>query len=370
MYESSVRSSRGKRRFSSLAHPLLAGTVVLPVDLNPPSRFDGATFASYRAQTSSQEDALRAVRQFVDHARTVPTLGQRMRRLFSRSSEQPKGLYLVGPVGTGKTHLLAAACHALTPDVPCGFLHSNALFRLREHPARFAESVADRCEVLCLDEVEIDDPANEARLVLVLQTLEQRGVRLLATSNVEPEQFLSNKIGPGRFRRFLRETFREQYRVLFVGGEDYRRTQNTTRPGHGWVGPPDATEPAIRADYERNGGASKKPTRWLSFDDLRRATTETPHPALMRSLLEPSRLYVPGIRIYDTDDALRLLRVIDDLYQASNPPAFYFSAESRPEAWFDPSAHAGIAQAVAEKFERTVSRIYDLCEVTEVGGEV
>jgi cell division protein ZapE len=374
MHESSVRSSRGKRRFSSLARPSLTGTVVLPVDLHPPTRFDSATFASYRAQTPSQEDALRAVRQFADHARAVPTLGQRMRRLFSRSSEQPKGLYLVGPVGTGKTHLLAAACHSLTPEVSCGFLHSNALFRLREHPARFAEAVANRCEVLCLDEVEIDDPANEARLVLVLQTLEQRGVRLLATSNVEPEQFLSNKIGPGRFRRFLRETFREQYRVLFVGGEDYRRRQRTKRPGRGWVGPPDVTGPAIRTDFERNGGASKNGgvskqshARWLPFADLRRATTETPHPALMRSLLEPSRLYVPGIRIRDTDDALRLLRVIDDLYQAPNPPAFYFSAESPPEAWFDPSAHAGIAQAVAEKFERTVSRLYDLCEVTEVG---
>lgn len=326
---------------------------------SPPDRFSNATFSSYQAQTSSQENAARVVCRFVENTQTVPTLSQRMRRLFSQSSQQTKGLYLVGPVGTGKTHLLAAAYHALHPEVPCGFLHSNALFRLKEHPARFAERVADDYEVLCLDEIEIDDAANEARLVLVLQTLEQRGVRLLATSNVEPEQFLSNKVGPGRFRRFLRETFREQYEVLFVGGDDYRRTQMKTRPGQGWIGGEETAGAAIRQAYE----SDNRRKQWIPFARLRQATTDTPHPALMRSILNPEALYIPDIRIYDTDDALRLLRVIDDLYLADHAPDIYFSAERPPEAWFDPSQHAGIAQAIAEKFERTVSRIYDMCEV-------
>lgn len=331
--------------------------------LSLPERFSDATFSSYQAKTSHQQEALRAVKRFVENARTVPTLGERMRRLFSQSSRQSKGLYLVGPVGTGKTHLLASAYHALNPDVPCGFLHSNALFRLTEHPARFAEKVADRCEVLCLDEIEIDDAANEARLVLVLQTLEQRGVRLLATSNVEPEQFLSNKIGPGRFRRFLRETFREQYQVLFVGGEDYRRSQRKSRPGTGWIGETASVTETMRSHY----AADDRRARWLPFEELRRTTTETPHPALMRGLLEQQALYVPGIAINNTDDALRLLRVVDDLYIATEAPAFYFGAEEPPEEWFDPDGHAGIAQAIAEKFERTVSRIYDMCEVGDVG---
>ena len=332
-----------------------------PERLTLPSRFHEATFDSYRAQTSSQEEAVRTVKAFVETAQTVPTLGERMRQLFGKASLQPKGLYLVGPVGTGKTHLLASAYHALTPEVPCGFLHSNALFRLTEHPARFADRVADDCEVLCIDEIEIDDAANEARLVQVLQTLEQRGVRLLATSNVEPGEFLSNQIGPGRFRRFLRETFQEQYEVMYVGGEDYRRSQEKQRPGTGWIGDPDRVRPLIRAAYESDDRA----TRWLPFDELRRATTETPHRALMRRLLQAGALYVPGIRIHDTDDALRLLRVIDDLYIASGAPAFFFTASEPPERWFDPSAHAGIAQAIAEKFERTVSRIYDICDVRE-----
>ena len=329
--------------------------------LSLPDRFSDATFDSYRTPSASQEEALRAVRQFVETARTVPTLGERMRHLFSRSSQQTKGLYLVGPVGTGKTHLLASAYHALNPEVPCGFLHSNALFRLNEHPGRFAERVADRCDVLCLDEIEIDDAANEARLVLVLQTLEQRGVRLLATSNVEPEQFLSNKVGPGRFRRFLRETFREQYEVLFVGGEDYRRGRDRSRPGRGWIGPETDVRKIIRSAYEKDS----RRRRWLPFPELRDATTTTPHPTLMRSLKEPQALYVPDITIQDTDDALRLLRVVDDLYLAPDAPAFYFSSAVPPESWFNADVHAGIAKAIAEKFERTVSRLYDMCDVSK-----
>jgi len=56
---------------------------------------------------------------------------------------------------------------------------------------------------------------------------------------------------------------------------------------------------------------------------------------------------------------------VDDLYLAPDAPAFYFSSAVPPETWFNAAAHAGIAKAIAEKFERTVSRLYDMCDVSK-----
>jgi cell division protein ZapE len=335
------------------------------MDLTPPDRFSDATFDSYRAQTPSQTEALEMTRRFVEEVRAPASIGDRVRELFGKPRRSgPQGLYLVGPVGTGKTHLLAATHHALTPGVSCAFLHSSTLFRLTEPPQDFAHRLADRHAVCCLDEVEIDDPANEARLVHVLQTLEARGVTLLATSNVEPEDFLSNKFGPDRFRRFLHEEFRARYRVLFVGGEDYRRRQNgQQRPGRGWIGNPEPAHAAMQMTFEE----TPEPKRWLAFDDLLTATTETAHDRLMARLTDLDALFVAGISITTTDDALRLLRVVDDLYLRPDAPALFFTASAPPEAWFDPDAHAGVAQSVAEKFTRTASRLHAMCDVQEMG---
>ncbi|PSP71956.1 hypothetical protein BRC80_04305, partial [Halobacteriales archaeon QH_9_66_26] len=97
---------------------------------------------------------------------------EHLKQLLGRTeTSRPNGLYLVGPAGTGKTHLLAAVYNALTPAVSCAFLHSSTLFRQTVPPTAFAHRLADEHAVCCLDEVEIDDPANEMRLVQVLQTL-------------------------------------------------------------------------------------------------------------------------------------------------------------------------------------------------------
>lgn len=336
--------------------------------MTPPERFTGATFASYQPETPSQAAALQVARSFADQLRARPSLPERLRRLFTRSNAPDwQGLYFVGPVGTGKTHLIAAMYHALHPDVPCAFLHSSTLFRTTVPPARYASAIADRCNVLCLDEVEIDDPANEARLVLVLRALEQRGVKLLATSNVKPEQFMANRMGSGRFERFLQKEFAERYRLVFVGGEDYRvrHPRDDRTRGGGWIGPPHQTEPVLRDAYRAADGKRL----WLSFDEFRAASRSTPHERLLDRLVQVDHLFVADIDIGTTDDALRLLRVVDDLYVRPDAPRFYFTARTPPKQWFRTSDQGeGLVADVAEKFTRTASRLHALCDIETLAG--
>ena len=338
--------------------------------MQPPQRFASATFSAYEAQEPSQAAALKEARAFVRHIRVQQRWSARLQRHLAgwlRTSEAAprwQGLYLVGPVGTGKTHLLASMYHALHPDVRCAFLHASDLFRTTQPPEAFAQHLADRYRVLCLDEVELDDPANEARLVLTLKSLSRLGVMLLATSNVEPERFLSVAFGNDRFRRFLDEEFRQNYKVVFVGGDDYRRGLEKT--GYAWIGPPQQTRPLLRRRFEEDGGEKL----WMDFQDLLTASTETEHTRLVRRLARPEHLYLADVAPQGTDDALRLLRLVDDLYLHPEPPTLYFTAPETPEAWLRAdAAHGSIEKGIAEKFTRTASRLHALCEIEVLGKE-
>lgn len=328
-----------------------------------PDRFETATFDTYEADTPSQAEALQIARRIVTECRRSPTWRERLKGMVGlQENRLPDGLYLVGPAGTGKTHLLASIYHALMPDVPCVFLHSGTLFRQTGSPEAFAHQLADAYSVCCLDEVEIDDPANEMRLVQVMKTLADRRVLLLATSNVEPEQYVSNQFSSGRFQQFLHREFRERYRVVFVGGDDYRRIDDRHSSGYGWIGPEAPTRSLMETAWDAVDGAR----RWWSFEDLRHATTEIDHESLIEEITGVDHLFIENVSIADTDDALRLLRMIDTLYLHSEAPTLYFTAEELPDAWFDAEDRAGVAQAVAEKFTRTVSRIHAMCTIESV----
>lgn len=137
-------------------------------------------------------------------------LRQRM-QMFRRpqAPRPPRGLYLWGGVGRGKTLLLDMFASALTTDVVLR-LHFHRFMRevhaemrklgMRPDPLpAVAEGIAARARVLCLDEFLVEDIGDAMILAGLLGALFARGVALVTTSNTHPDVLYRDGLQRARF---------------------------------------------------------------------------------------------------------------------------------------------------------------------------
>lgn len=134
------------------------------------------------------------------------------RRRFSlpwNNRQTVKGLYLHGAVGGGKTFLMDMFFEHL-PLQEKRRVHFHQFMqqvdaRLRrlqgtKNPLQaIAEELANTSRVLCLDEFLVNDIADAMILAELLNTLFERGVVLVATSNTAPDDLYRNGVQRNRF---------------------------------------------------------------------------------------------------------------------------------------------------------------------------
>lgn len=95
-------------------------------------------------------------------------------------------LYLWGPPGSGRSHLLQAACHQRAAG---GALYLP-LAQLREHPAEQVLADMEQLDLLCLDDVDAvaGDPAWEQALFHLYNRARESGARLLLSAARPPRK--------------------------------------------------------------------------------------------------------------------------------------------------------------------------------------
>jgi cell division protein ZapE len=139
-----------------------------------------------------------------------PALRQRLRALWrSQPQPPPRGLYLWGGVGRGKTLLLDLFVEALPAGVALR-LHFHRFMRevhaqMRELGIRpdplplVADGIAARARIVCLDEFLVDDIGDAMILAGLLDALFARGVALVTTSNTPPQELYRDGLQRARF---------------------------------------------------------------------------------------------------------------------------------------------------------------------------
>lgn len=287
----------------------------LVAEMVPPPRFDSVRFDTYVPDPNqpSQTEAVRVLSDFAAGLGGAHAMGAGKRKWFGRKAPArpsgPRGVYLDGGYGVGKTHLLASLWHA-TPAAPelkafGTFVELTNLVGALGFQQTVRTLSGHR--LLCIDEFELDDPGDTVLVSSLLSRLVEEGVALAATSNTLP-----GKLGEGRFAAadFLREIqgLSAHFRPLRIDGEDYRHRGLPEAP------PPYSDEQVTKAAYATPGAALDDFPSIL--DHLARV-----HPSRYGALTDGVKaVCLTDVRpVPDQSTALRLVVLADRLYDREVP---------------------------------------------------
>nr|WP_242579614.1 cell division protein ZapE [Streptomyces sp. MST-110588] len=319
----------------------------------PPPRFQAARFATYIPDPNqpSQTAAVGALSDFAASIGGGSGSGSGgnggdggRRRWFARKPQAPKGprgVYLDGGYGVGKTHLLASLWHATAAAPELKAFGTFVELTNLVGALGFQQTVRTLSghRLLCIDEFELDDPGDTVLVSTLLGKLVDAGVALAATSNTLP-----GKLGEGRFAAadFLREIqgLSAHFKPLRIDGEDYRH--------RGLPQAPAPYDDATVTDVARR-------TPGASLDDF---------PALLEHLskVHPSRygamcdgitaVCLTDVRaVPDQSTALRLVVLADRLYDREIP--VLASGKPFDELFADDMLRGGYRK----KYFRAISRL-------------
>jgi cell division protein ZapE len=308
-------------------------------------------------------------------------------RAFFWQEQRPRGLYLWGPVGRGKTMLMnlffglapvekkrRAHFHAFMADV------HDRLHRMRREAAngladpvtRVAQEIASEASLLCFDEFAVTDIADATILARLFATLFAENVLVVATSNVEPSKLYDGGRNRDLFLPFIALLQERMDVVRLAAPIDYRAQQDCA--GEVFFTPADARARAAMDAlfFSLTGAASGAPATVdvkrrdvfisqaagrvarMSFDEICGGAHSAADYLAIAERFDTILLDdVPILASEKRNEARRLIMLVDVLYEAHAMLAL--SAAAEPEYLYE--APYG---AEAADYLRTISRLAEM----------
>lgn len=143
-----------------------------------------------------------------------------------------QGAYLWGGVGRGKTFMIDLFFDSLPFDDKLRFHFHRIMHRVHKHLAQLkhqrnpleivADDLARRARVICFDEFFVADIADAMLLGKLLDALFRRGVTLVATSNISPDELYKGGLQRRQFLPAI-DLIKRHTNVVHISGDtDYR----------------------------------------------------------------------------------------------------------------------------------------------------
>lgn len=270
-------------------------------------------------------------------------LGRALQRWRGRQPEPVRGLYLWGGVGRGKTYLVDTF-HDCLPFPRKLRIHFHR-FMQRVHaelrklegetdPLEIvADGLAREARVLCFDEFFVTDITDAMILGGLMQALFSRGVTLVATSNIVPDQLYRDGLQRQRFLPAIELVKRHTEVINVDAGTDYRlralekaelyHTPLDEQANESLLRSFESLAPEAGMQWERleiNGRYLS--SRWVADDVVWFEFSELcDSPRSQNDYIEIARIYhavllgnVPKMGAGSDDQARRFINLVDEFY--------------------------------------------------------
>ncbi|MRT02645.1 cell division protein ZapE [Ewingella americana] len=270
-------------------------------------------------------------------------------RLFGKSAQKSpqrpaQGLYMWGGVGRGKTWLMDLFFQTLPGDRKLRLHFHRFMLRVHEQLTELQgkedplEIIADgfkaETDVLCFDEFFVSDITDAMLLATLLQALFARGITLIATSNIPPDNLYRNGLQRARFLPAI-DLIKEYCDVMNVdAGIDYRL--RTLTQANLWLTPlqPD-TQVAMQHMFDKLAGeegeaspvlqVNHRPLQAIASGDgvlavefhtlCEEARSQLDYIALSKIYHSVLLHNVPVMGVKDENPARRFLALVDEFYE-------------------------------------------------------
>lgn len=302
--------------------------------------------------------------------------------LGERAPAAPRGLYLWGPVGRGKS-MLSDLFFAAAPVADKRRVHFHAFMlevhdriererraRSRAPIVKVAADLAAAAALLCFDEFQVNDIADAMILERLFRALLDAGTVIVATANRPPERLYEHGLQRDRFLPFIALLQRRLDRLELDSGRDYRLSRMTGKIVYHWPlgaaahaalaaafaelteAAPAAGESLIVKERALVVPRAAQRVAWFHFDELcARPLAAADYLAIAERFAAVILEGIPRLPPRRRNEARRLHILIDALYEART--LFIASAAAPPEEIY-------VAGDGAFEFRRTVSRLHEM----------
>ena len=308
------------------------------------------------------------------------------KRLFGIADAPPRGLYLYGPVGRGKSMLMDILIESTPAAVPHRRQHfydfmrdvQHRLIKAREAGAidplsLVSAEIVATTQLLCFDELFVKDVADAMIIGRLFQSLITHGVVVIFTSNCAPDELYAGGLQRVRFLPFI-DLINEKLDVISVAGpEDHRRQMlQHSLQGESYLSPlsADNSQRLKKAFDHLRGTMPAGPVtlmvegRSLPFMMAAGETLLTTFAEICERPLGPADMLeiaahfhtvlidgVPQMSLQNRNETTRFIMLIDALYDAKRQ--LVIAAAAGPDALY-----TGGPQAF--EFTRTASRLIEM----------